>query len=84
MAAVHSGDWLNRMTSDTVVVANGMVQIFPGLAGMAVKLVGASAMILVLEPRFAYFILPGGLLLVGFWLGCFFDFRSDFLVVLWI
>ena len=66
VAAVHSGDWLNRMTSDTVVVANGMVQIFPGLAGMAVKLVGASAMILVLEPRFAYFILPGGILLVGF------------------
>lgn len=42
-----------------------MVQILPGLGGMVVKLVGAVSMIIVLEPRFLYLIVPGGVLLVG-------------------
>lgn len=37
VAAVHSGEWMNRLTSDTVIAADGMVQIFPGLCGMTVK-----------------------------------------------
>ena len=37
--AVHSGEWLNRLTSDTVVVADSYVEILPGLAGMIVKMV---------------------------------------------
>lgn len=65
VACVHSGEWLNRLTSDTVVTADSMVQILPGLGGMVVKLVGAVSMIIVLEPRFLYLIVPGGVLLVG-------------------
>ena len=64
--AVHSGEWMNRLTSDTVVVANGLTDILPGLAGMLVRLVGAITMIIVLEPKFLYLILPGGILLVLF------------------
>lgn len=66
VVTVHSGEWMNRLTSDTVVVANGLTEILPGLAGMAVKLVGAVSMIIVLEPRFMYLILPGGALLLVF------------------
>lgn len=66
VSAVHSGEWMNRLTSDTVVVANGLTDILPGFAGMAVKLVGAVAMIVILEPKFLYLIVPGGILLVGF------------------
>lgn len=66
VSAVHSGEWMNRLTSDTVVVANGLTDILPGLAGMAVKLVGAVAMIVVLEPKFMYLIIPGGILLIVF------------------
>ena len=64
VSAVHSGEWLNRLTSDTVVVANGSADILPGLAGMAVKLVSALVMIIALEPAFAAVLLPGGALLV--------------------
>lgn len=61
---VHSGEWMNRMTSDTVVVADGMAQILPGISGMAVKMTGALIAILWLEPRFLYFLVPGGVLLI--------------------
>lgn len=69
ISAVHSGEWLNRLTNDTVVTANGCVDIVPGLAGMAVRLVSALAMIVYLEPKFAAVLIPGGILLVFFtWL----------------
>lgn len=66
VSAVHSGEWMNRLTSDTVVVANGLTDILPGFAGMVVKLVGAVAMIVILEPKFLYLLVPGGILLVVF------------------
>ena len=69
VGAVHSGEWLNRLTSDARVAADACVEILPGLAGMVVKLASALVMILVLEPRFAAILLPGGALMVGFtWL----------------
>ena len=64
VSAVHSGEWMNRLTSDTVVVADGMSQIIPGVVGMLVKMVGALVMILILEPGFGYILIPGGILLI--------------------
>lgn len=61
VSAVHSGEWLNRLTNDTVVVANGYVEILPGLVGMVVKLISAMVMMIALEWRFAAVILPGGI-----------------------
>lgn len=61
---IHSGEWMNRLTSDTVHAAEGMTQILPGVAGMGVKLVGAIAAILWLEPRFLFILLPGGILIL--------------------
>lgn len=52
VAAVHSGEWMNRLTSDTTVVAGGVTQIVPGVIGMLVRLLGAVTAILWLEPRF--------------------------------
>ena len=60
VAAVHSGEWMNRLTSDTTVVAGGVTQIVPGLIGMLVRLLGAVAAILWIEPRFLYILFPGG------------------------
>lgn len=69
VSSVHSGEWLNRLTNDTVVVANGYVEIVPGLAGMVVKLISALAMVIALEPKFAAVFIPCGLLLMLFsWL----------------
>lgn len=62
--AVHTGEWLNRLTSDTVVVANGYVDILPGLSGMVVKLVSALIMIIAIDAWFAYIMIPGGILIV--------------------
>ena len=61
---VHSGEWQNRLTSDTQVTANGIVEILPGILGMAVKMVGALLMLLVIEPKFLYILLPGGAALI--------------------
>ena len=62
--AVHSGEWLNRLTNDTVVVANGYTEIIPGVSGMAVKMVSAVIMIILLQPWFAWIMLPGGIVMV--------------------
>lgn len=63
VTATHSGEWMNRLTSDTSVVADGVTSILPGVAGMAVRFLGALAAMLMLEPRFAYLLVPGGILL---------------------
>lgn len=64
VSAVHSGDWLNHLTSDTVVCANGAVEILPNIVGMLVKLSGALIMILALEPKFAIILFPGGIAMI--------------------
>lgn len=61
---IHSGEWMNRLTSDTVIVANHITDILPNLAGMLIRLTGALSAILFLEPNFLYFLLPGGIALV--------------------
>ena len=63
VSAVHSGEWLNRLTNDTVVVAQNSVEILPGLAGMVVKMVSAMAMMIVLDYRFALVMMPVGIVL---------------------
>lgn len=64
VTATHSGEWMNRLTSDTVVVSEGLATIVPGVAGMITKMAGALVVILIMEPRFAYILVPGGVLLV--------------------
>lgn len=64
VSAVHSGEWMNRLTSDTLAVADGLVQIIPGTMGMLVKMAGALLMILILEPVFGYLLIPSGVLLL--------------------
>lgn len=64
VTAVHSGEWLNRLTSDTMVVANSLTEILPNVAGMLVKMIGAAIMILTLEPSFVYILLPCAVILM--------------------
>lgn len=65
VTAVHSGEWMNRLTSDTAVAAGGVTQIIPGLIGMLVRLFGALAAILWLEPRFFWILIPGGMAMLA-------------------
>ena len=64
VSALHSGEWLNRLTSDTVVVAEGYVNILPGLTGMLVKLFSALILMISLDARFASILIPGGALVL--------------------
>lgn len=65
VCAFHSGEWMNRATSDTVVVTNGYVEILPGLAGTAVRLIAAFVLLFALQPKFALILLPCGIILAG-------------------
>ena len=60
ISATHSGEWMNRLTNDTTVVANGISDIIPGLCGMLVRFVSALIMILTIDWRIAAIILPAG------------------------
>ena len=64
VSAVHTAEWLNRLTSDTAVVAGGAVEILPGLAGTVIRLISALVMIIVLDRWFAYILIPGGIMLI--------------------
>ncbi|MBO4873377.1 MAG: ABC transporter ATP-binding protein [Lachnospiraceae bacterium] len=66
VTAIHSGEWMNRLTNDAQLVANSCVEILPGLFGMAVKLISAFVMMIILDPKFAALLLPAGLILGGF------------------
>ena len=66
ITAVHSGEWMNRLTSDVVVVADGMTVILPDVIGMLVKLVGAVVALLIRVPELGYLIFPGGVFLLLF------------------
>ena len=65
ITAYHTGELLNRITNDAVVVADGFVQIIPGIIAILVKLAGAAAVLFVLDYRFSViFFAGGGLVLI--------------------
>ena len=57
----HSGDLLNRMTSDTSVVVSGVVGIIPHIASMSSKIIGGIGALILLDKRVALLILGFGL-----------------------
>ena len=65
VTAIHSGEWMNRLSSDTVVVTNGIYQILPGVAGTSMRIVAALIALLTITPWFGAFFLVGGCLLIG-------------------
>ncbi|MCR4887787.1 MAG: ABC transporter ATP-binding protein/permease [Ruminococcus sp.] len=69
VSTVHSGEWLNRLTNDAVVVANNAVDILPGLSGMVIKMISAAVMMLVLDARFAAILFPLGMVVLVFTYG---------------
>lgn len=69
VTAVHSEEWMNRLTSDTTVVTSGILEIIPGLTGMITRLAGALIAISLLEPMFIAILIPGGALILLFTYG---------------
>ena len=64
VTAVHTGEWMNRLTSDTSIVARGAAQILPNVGGMLVKMTGAFGAILILQPLFGILVVPAGLVII--------------------
>ena len=66
VSAIHTAEWLNRLTSDTAVVANSYVEILPGLSETVVRLFSALVMIIFMDKNFAYILIPSGIIFVIF------------------
>ena len=66
VTAVHTGEWLNRLTSDVSVVVSAATQILPGLSGMLVRLVGALVLLIAMIPQAVYVLLPAGIIQIVF------------------
>lgn len=62
--AIHSAEWMNRLTSDTKVAADGFAQVLPNFCEMSSQLLAAVIALIVMQPKFAYVIVPGGLVLI--------------------
>ena len=65
VSAVHSGEWMNRLTNDTRIVAENYTELIPGLSGMGVRLVAAVTMLIVLDRHFAAILLPSGMAMIA-------------------
>lgn len=61
----HTGEWMNRLVSDTSAVSSATVSIMPDLLGLFVRLFGAVVMLLYLQKAFLYVLIPGGFLVLG-------------------
>ena len=65
VCAIHSGEWMNRMTNDTVVVTTGYAEILPGIAGTLVRMVSALVVLFLIDNVFALVLIPAGLVLLA-------------------
>lgn len=59
----HSGDLLNRLTSDVAEIANTGVSILPAVTGMCVQCAGATCALFLLDPLFTAIFTVGGILI---------------------
>ncbi len=57
----HSGDLLNRLTSDIDIVVTGCVNIIPSVVSMVAKIAGGISALLILDKRIAILILVFGI-----------------------
>lgn len=62
VTASHSGEWMTRLTSDTVVVTSGIIEICPGVAGIIARLTGALMALFFLNPFFFIIFIFAGVL----------------------
>lgn len=59
----HSGEILNRMFSDVQVITEGITELVPSIVNLLTRLVGAVAILIVLDKTFTLVFLTGGVIL---------------------
>ena len=65
ISSVHTGDWMNRITSDTNAIIAGILRVLPELCGMIVRLLGAFFALITIVPQVALLLLPAGLIMIS-------------------
>jgi ATP-binding cassette subfamily B protein len=60
VCATHTGEWMNRMTSDVNVVINGVTQIVPDFSGSLIRILSAAAALTLMVPGLVIALLIGG------------------------
>ena len=65
VSKVHTGEWMTRLNSDTVVVGKAVCTILPSLAGMIVQITCAFLSLFLILPRVAWVLIPCGAALVA-------------------
>ncbi|MCR5837546.1 MAG: ABC transporter ATP-binding protein/permease [Lachnospiraceae bacterium] len=73
----HSGELMNRLTSDISIVSNGMVSIIPDTTYIVVQFSGAFVALMFFDWKFALVFVAGGL--VVFFIICLFKRKLKFL-----
>lgn len=64
-SSYHSGDLLNRMTSDVSVIADGISNLIPRLISLLVKMIGVFAALYINEPVLAAIFAIGGIVFIA-------------------
>lgn len=59
----HTGELMNRLTSDTLVVANGVVTLLPSLISMIIRILGVLVVMYTIESWFTLIFFIGGCLM---------------------
>lgn len=63
ISRTHTGEWMNRITSDSNIIASAVSMIVPEILGASVRIAGALIALLQIIPQIAFFFIPGGILL---------------------
>lgn len=63
ISRTHTGEWMNRIKSDTNIIASAVSMIVPEILGSSARIAGALIALLQIIPQAAFFFIPGGILL---------------------
>lgn len=64
ISASHSGELMNRITSDTAVISDGVVSMIPSLTAMLLRIVGVLIVLYTISPLLVFIFLVGGVCVV--------------------
>lgn len=60
VSAIHSGEWMTRLTSDAILVSTDVSDLLPNLGGTVVQMSAALVALLAMAPAFGMFLIVGG------------------------
>ncbi len=62
LSAYHSGELINRLSSDVAEVAQGVTYVAPAVAGVSVQLAGTAVLLFTIDYKFALLFIAGAIL----------------------